>query len=984
MRTSIVSLPLLVCLAVALAAGVANADLRNGLVGYYPLNEGTGTIAHDMSGHGHDGTLYNGVTWISPGYQGGGVNDNGAADSRIQIGTWNPAEGTGQLSLTMWIRWAGGGGTYQGLLGKRDTWPGTTMFQFQVRPENGGTFRLETGSYAVVSPNNTLNPLVHTWVHVAATFDGTTARLYLTGKQVASGAYAFTMAGTGSMMGIGSVTGGGAGVDGHDQTFLGDMDEVGIFNRALSAEEVGLAMLGLGGDKASNPSPKDKATDVPQDTALGWDPVKTAGTRDVYFGTTYADVNDASLVKPGSVLVSQGQADTTFAPAGLEYGKTYYWRIDEVNATPDATIFRGDVWSFTAEPYGYPITNVTARASGSLPGMGPERTIDKSGLNANDQHSCELTQMWVTFAAPTTWIQYEFDQAYKLHELWVWNSNSVLEVAMGFGARKVKIEYSLDGNAWTELAGVPEFTQATGSPTYTHNTTVSFGGVEAKYVRLTIQSTWGAMMTQVSLSEVRFFYVPVQAREPQPADAATSVSVATDLTWRPGREAKSHDVYIGTDADAVATGTVPTATQTEHSYTPASLEFGTTYYWKVDEVGATETYEGNLWSFATQEYSIFEDFDSYTNDSPNRVFQTWIDGYGFSPDDFFPKGASGNGSGAMVGYDPSTGNIMEQRIVHSGAKSMPLQYDNTASPFYSETTREFATAQDWTSNGANTLALYIRGNPGDFKETAGGHILMSAIGVDIWDTADQFRYAYKNLSGDGSITARVESLGRSDGWAKAGVMIRESVHPGSKHAFVCETPDYGVSFQQRPETGNVMSQVSVTGTAAPRWIKLTRTGNVFTAQQSADGVAWVNVTFTAPVNITMAGNVLIGLAVTSHNASVSTAAEFSNLSTTGNVTGAWQTAEIGATQPVGNSVEPMYVRIEDSSGAGATVVNADEAITLRPTWQEWMIPYSDLSGVNLSRVERMYIGVGDRKAPIAGGTGTVFIDDLALGRPSAK
>ena len=76
-------------------------------MGYYPLNEGTGTIAHDMSGNGHDGTLYNGVTWISPGYLGGGVNDNGTADSRIQLGTWDPAAGTGQLSLTMWIRWSG-------------------------------------------------------------------------------------------------------------------------------------------------------------------------------------------------------------------------------------------------------------------------------------------------------------------------------------------------------------------------------------------------------------------------------------------------------------------------------------------------------------------------------------------------------------------------------------------------------------------------------------------------------------------------------------------------------------------------------------------------------------------------------------------------------------------------------------------------------------------------------------------------------------
>ena len=984
MRTTIVSLPLLVCLVIAPTAGVANADIKSGLVGYYPLNEGAGDIAQDMSGEGHDGTFHNGITWISPGYQGGGVNCNGTTDTRIELGTWNPAEGTGQLSLALWIRWSGSTATYQGLIGKRNTWPDTTMFQFQVRPENGGTFRLETGSVAIVSPNNTLSPLVQTWVHVAATFDGTTARLYLNGEQVASGAFSFYAAGVASNMGIGCVTGGGAGFSGNGEVFSGDMDEVCIYNRALSKEEVSLVMAGIGGDAASNPSPKDGATDVPQDATLSWDPLETATTRDVYLGTAYDDVNEASRANPGTVLVSQGQTATTFATAGLEYGKTYYWRVDEVNAPPDGTIFKGDVWDFTAEPYGYPIQKVTARASGALPGMGPERTVDRSGLNANDEHAVELTQMWVTFASQATWIQYEFDKAYKLHELWVWNSNSVLEVAMGFGARRVKIEHSLDGSVWTELEGVPEFTRATGLPSYTHDTTVSFGGVAAKYVRLTIQNTWGAVMTQVSLSEVRFFYVPVQAREPQPADGATGVSVVTDLTWRPGREAKSHDVYVGTDADAVAAGTVPTATQTERTYTPASMEFGTTYYWKVDEVGQTETYEGNLWSFTTEAYSIIEDFESYTNDSPNRVFQTWIDGYGFSADDFFPQGASGNGSGAVIGYDPVTGDIMEHVIVHSGSQSMPLQYDNTASPFYSETTREFATAQDWTSNGADTLALHIRGNAGEFKETADGQMLMGAIGVDIWDTADQFRYAYKDLSGDGSITARVESLIRSDGWAKAGVMIRESLHPGSKHAFVCMTPDYGPSFQQRPETGNVMSQVSVVGLAAPHWVKLTRTGNVFTAQQSADGVTWVNIAFTAPVNVTMAGNVLIGLALTSHNASVPTAAEFSNLSMTGNVTGAWQTAEIGATQPMGNSVEPMYVRIEDNSGASATVVNTDEVITLCPMWQEWTIPYSDLAGVNLSRVKTLYIGVGNRSAPAAGGTGTVFIDDVALGRPSAK
>jgi len=982
MRTNVVLLALLVCLAIVPAAGVAHADIRSGLVGYYPLNEGAGDIAHDMSGSGHNGTLHNGISWISPAYQGGGVNCNGTTDTRIELGTWNPAEGTGQLSLALWIRWAGGGGTYQGLIGKRNTWPDTTMFQFQVRPENGGTFRLETGTSAIVSPNNTLTPFVQTWAHVAATFDGTTCRLYLNGEQIMSGAFAFNAAGTASNMGIGCVTGGGAGFSGNTEVLSGDIDEVGIYNRALSKEEISLIMAGYGGDKATNPRPEDRATDVPQDGVLSWDPLATAATRDVYFGTAYDDVNDASRVKPGNVLASRGQTTTTFEPADLEYGQTYYWRIDEVNATPDGTIFKGDVWSFTAEPFAYPVKSLTVKASSQQAAWPATKTIDGSGLNADDQHSNDMNHMWMSIGVPA-WIQYTFDQEYKLDKLWVWNANSQLEAYMGFGAKDVKIEYSLDGNVWTELEGVPEFARAMGMPAYTASTIVDFGGVIAKYVKLTINATWSSPMS-ASLSEVRFFYVPVQAREPQPADGATGVSVATDLIWRPGREIQSHEVYFGADADAVATGTVPTATQAERSYTPASLEFGTTYYWRVDEVGETETHEGNLWSFTTQEYAIIEDFESYTNDSPNRVFQTWIDGYGFSANEFFPQGNPGNGSGAIIGYEPGTGDIMEHTIVHSGAQSMPLQYDNTASPFYSETERKFVTAQNWTGNGPNTLMLYVRGNASGFTETADGEIIMNAIGVDIWDTADQFRYAYKNLSGDGSTVVRVDSLGRSDGWAKAGVMIRESLHPGSKHAFVCATPDYGVSFQQRPETGNVMSQVSVAGTVAPRWVKLTRTGNVFTAQQSADGVTWVNVTFTAPVNISMASNVLIGLAVTSHNASTLTAAEFSNLSMSGNVTGQWQIAEIGATQHEGNTAEPMYVRIEDSTGASVTVVNGDEAITLRPTWQEWTIPYSDLVGVNLSRVRTMYIGVGNRKTPTAGGTGIVHIDDVALGRPHAQ
>src|SRR5690606_18428134 len=105
-----------------------------------------------------------------------------------------------------------------------------------------------------------------------------------------------------------------------------------------------------------------------------------------YFGTSFEDVNDAGRADPRGVLVSQDQAAATYDAESLfEFGTTYYWRIDEVNAAPDNTIFKGDVWSFTAEPFAYPIQNITATASSrSRLDTGPQNTVNGSGLDADD------------------------------------------------------------------------------------------------------------------------------------------------------------------------------------------------------------------------------------------------------------------------------------------------------------------------------------------------------------------------------------------------------------------------------------------------------------------------------------------------------------------------------------------------------------------------------------------------------------------------
>ncbi len=111
-------------------------------------------------------------------------------------------------------------------------------------------------------------------------------------------------------------------------------------------------------------------------------------------------------------------------------------------------------------------------------------------------------------------------------------------------------------------------------------------------------------------------------------------------------------------------------------------------------------------------------------------------------------------------------------------------------------------------------------------------------------------------------------------------------------------------------------------------------------------------------------------------------AEFSDIQTTGTVTGDWQIAEIGAEQQEGNSPEAVYLTVKDSSGKSKTIVNPDSAAAGRTGWQQWQIPLSEFTsaGVKMTAVESIGIGVGNRTSPTAGGTGIIYVDDIAYGR----
>ncbi len=731
---------------------------------------------------------------------------------------------------------------------------------------------------------------------------------------------------------------------------------------------------------ATAPQPADEATDVPCDVVLNWTPGESAATRDVYFGTSFDDVNAASASDPRGALVSQDQTDTAYDMEDpLEYGQTYYWRVDEANGAPDYTVFKGEVWSFTAEPFAYPITNLTVQAVGEQPASPAVRTIDGSGLDEFDQHGTDMKTMWITPTGVPAWIQYTFDKVYKLHELWVWNGNSDLELLMGFGAKDVAIEYSTDGEAWTLLENVPEFAQGISQPTYTANNIIDLGEVLAKHVKLTINDNWGAS-AMVCLSEVRFFYTPTQAFEPDPPVGTTGVDLDTKLNWRPGREATSHTIYLGADANAVAEGTVAAETTTSHSYTPASLDFGTTYYWKVDEVGETGTYAGDLWNFTTLESAMIDDFESYTDDpdAKTTIWDTWIDGM-----------ATGT-SGSQVGYDNAP--FAETSIVHGGKQSMPLSYDNdgtfregtdfekTGIPFYSEAEREFNPVQNWTRNGADEVSLWVRGYPAVTPVTVtetGGKMTLVGIGADIWGNSDEFVYAFKTLEGNGTMTARVVSNGTgASTWAKGGVMIRDSINGGSTHAMMVITSGggNGANFQYRETTDGTSGNAdSAKVVAPPYWVKIDRTDNMLTGYSSADGKSWAMV---GSVTIEMKAPVLIGLCAVSTVAGEQRTFEFDSITTTGPVTGAWQGVFIDS--PLYNDPANMSLTVADSAGKNATVANA-AAVNLAD-WTQWRIPMSDFAGVNFSKVKKMAITIGDKAATTPGGSGIVFIDDITFGK----
>jgi hypothetical protein len=443
---------------------------------------------------------------------------------------------------------------------------------------------------------------------------------------------------------------------------------------------------------------------------------------------TIIDTNGNIAGDPQFVDAANGDYHLKAGSPGEDAGQTLELVFDDFVRTLRPVGSAYDIGALEGQGMNPKVRGVMAAASSSLNAdLGPENTVDESGLNPWGQHDTMPTNMWLSSVGqePPVWIQYEFDIVHKLDQMWIWNSNTALEPIVGLGGLGVKtatIEYSTDGTTWTALVDVPEFGQATGTDDYTHNTTVYFNGVAAKFVKITCTSSWGGG-GQYGLSEVRFFYIPVRAREPNPQSGAKDVDLDVVLSWTAGREAVEHRVFISNDMKAVIAGIAPVETVTEARYDPQPLDLGRTYYWRVDEVNDSETpdtWEGEVWNFATRDFLTVDDFEKY--DAEDQIWWNWVDGLGYLKPDTPPH--PGNGTGAEVG-DTNSPSYTEETIVHSGRQSMPYWYNNNKAPDpisgqtyskYSEAKLTLSDTRNWTEENVKALSLWFYGDPANAAE----------------------------------------------------------------------------------------------------------------------------------------------------------------------------------------------------------------------------------------------------------------------------
>lgn len=312
------------------------------LVGWWKLDEGPGSTAVDWSGYGNDGTLRGDPQWVA-GVVDGALRFDGANDY-VDCGAGESLDVSQQITIAAWVK-TDIFGDWDGLVSK-----GLNVSPYAMQMWSDGSLRFAAnwgapaGGGGEGTWNSTAKMTAGEWVHAAVTYDGTTLRFYLSAEQDSPEVNQNIVFATVSEALI-------LGCDfaGGDEYFDGVLDDVRVYDIALSEEQILNVMRG-DPTRAWAPAPKDRAIlDIREAGPLRWSAGDNAVERDVYFGTDAtaleaADTSDTTGIYRGR------QAALDFTPdEGFEWGQVYSWRIDEVDA--DGTVSRGSLWTFMVADY---------------------------------------------------------------------------------------------------------------------------------------------------------------------------------------------------------------------------------------------------------------------------------------------------------------------------------------------------------------------------------------------------------------------------------------------------------------------------------------------------------------------------------------------------------------------------------------------------------------------------------------------------------
>jgi len=459
--------------------------------------------------------------------------------------------------------------------------------------------------------------------------------------------------------------------------------------------------------KAYEPEPADGVKFVDPDTTLAWTAGFGAKMHYLYFGDNSADV-EAGTGGTGKGLV----VGTSFDPGMLEREKTYYWRIDEFDG---AVTYTGDIWSFTiagetgglkAEYFnnttligGPALTRIDPQinfnwSNGTTRGVNsPAQTINVDNFSARWSGVLEVdvTDTYIFRISANNGFRLWLDDRLII-DYWDNPTTSSLESEqielMGGTTCNIRMEY-FEGTD-TAIAGL-----------YWQNS------VRARQI-----------IPHAALS------LPVKASRPRPANGSVGTRKQLVLAWKSGDFAISHEVYFGTEEDAVRNATVAspeykgTRLLGSESYDAGKLAWDTTYYWRIDEVNSLDPdspWIGSVWSFNTGDFLLVDDFEDY-DAGDNQIWYLWRDGLDYGTPTAPPYSA-GNGTGSSVGNE-ATASYAEESIFNNGAQAMPISYNNNKQGYakYSEVDFMLTDLRDWTEEDVAELSLWFYGDPANDSE----------------------------------------------------------------------------------------------------------------------------------------------------------------------------------------------------------------------------------------------------------------------------